>query len=86
VVAVGIIDIDPEGNESPTSGLMETDLTPVTDQDNVIVSPSVTAFGLAAKLFTFGALVGIVEPAVLFTFVVSTLTVTDLVAEPAVNV
>jgi hypothetical protein len=65
---------------------METDLTPVTAQDNVVFSPIVTAVGLAAKELTFGTLVGIVVVTVLFTFVVSTATVTDLVTAPAVSV
>jgi hypothetical protein len=78
--------MDPEAEEAPTFGLMETDLTPVTAQDKVVLSPSVIAFGLAEKLLIFGTLVGIVELTVLFTFVVSTVTVTDLVTAPAVNV
>ena len=65
---------------------METDLTPVTAQDNVVLSPSVIAAGLAEKELTFGTLVGMVVVTVLFTLFVSTATVTDLVTAPAVNV
>jgi hypothetical protein len=78
--------MDPEAEEVPAFGLMVTDLTPVTAQDNVVLSPRVIAFGFAEKLLILGALVGIVELTVLFTFVVSTVTVTDLVTAPAVNV
>ena len=86
MVAVGIINTDPEDETVPTFGLMVTVFTPVTAQDNVIFSPNIIAVGLAEKVLIFGALVGIVELAVLFTFVVSTVTVTDWVTEPAVNV
>jgi len=65
---------------------MVTDLAPVTTQDNVVFSPSIMSLWLAENVVIVGALVGIVEVAVLFTFDVSTVTVTDLVSEPAVNV
>jgi len=82
VVAAGITIVQPEDGTVPTSWLMETVLALATAQVKVILSPSVIEFLLAEKVFMAGGVFVIAVSAVFVVFVVSTVTVNDLVTEP----
>ena len=82
VVAAGITIVQPEDGTVPTSWLIETVLALATAQVKVILSPSVIEFLLAEKVFMAGGVFVIAVSAVFVVFVVSTVTVNDLVTEP----
>jgi hypothetical protein len=82
VVAAGITIFQPEDGTVPTSWLIETVLALATAQVKVILSPSVIEFLLAEKVFMVGGVFVIAVSAVFVVFVVSTVTVNDLVTEP----
>jgi hypothetical protein len=76
----------PEDGTAPIPGLMLTVFAPVTAQFKVVLSPNVITVGLREKALILGGLVGIVELAVVLMFVVSTVTVTDLVTPLAIKI
>ena len=79
---MGITIVQPEDGTLPTSGPMETVLALVTAQFKVTLSPNVIEFLLAEKVFMAGGFFVIAVSVVFVVFVVSTVTVTDLVTEP----